>query len=313
MGTLIDIENRAGIARITCGWKKPELPLEFVRRYWRDVHSPAISRRAGLYEYRHYPFDAVQTGLFGPVAGIALECPAHQQLMWLSDVRYENDAALAAFGNSPGAQVKAHLLADIDLLVDQSTTYKAVGDRAYTYADSTGEPTPQGTPAAPSFGVFFRQRGDDERSEPAFQASLRALASRWADTPGVLRVRLSLFEAPDMEAEKKAGYPIKTHPKELQYQAWIDLVLQDATVAKGMLRAEDAAWFATVHAYPVAALYTSVYAGRPTLVGLRGYPAYEAIKAFDAVGQREPALLEWMYGPVAQGEPVTAQTQEQKR
>ncbi len=308
MSSPIDIENRAGIARITCGWKKPELPLDFVRRYWRDVHSPAISRRAGLYEYRHYQFDAVQAGLFGPIAGIAFDCPARQQLMWLSDVRYEDDAALAAFGASPGAQVKAHLLADIDLLVDQSTTYKAVGDRARTYADITGEPTPQGPPAAPNFGVFFRQRG----GESDFQASLRALAARWADTPGVLRVRLSLFEAPDMEAEKKAGYPIKTHPKELQYQAWIDLVVKDAGAATGLLRAEDAAALAdtvaTVHAYPVAALYTSVYAGRPTLVGLRGYPAYEAIKAFDAVGQREPALLEWMYGPIAQGGPSKAQT-----
>ena len=300
--SLIAIENRAGIARITCGWKKPELPLDFVRRYWRDVHSPAISRRAGLYEYRHYQFDAVRPDLFGSPAGIAFECAAHQQLMWLSDVRYEDDAALAAFGASPDAQVKAHLLADIDLLVDQSTTYKSVGDRARTYADTTGEPTPQGTPAAPSFGIFFRQRGD----EASFHSGLRALAERWAGTPGVSRVRLSLFEAPDMEAEKKAGYPIKTHAKELQYQAWIDLVLQDATVAKGLLRAEDATVIATVHAYPVAALYTSVYAGRPTLVGLRGFPAFEAIKAFDAVGQREPALLEWMYGPIARGVPARA-------
>ena len=295
MSTLTDIENRAGIARITCGWKKPELPLDVVRRYWRDVHSPAISRRAGLYEYRHYQFDAVRPELFGAASGIDFACPSHQQLMWLSDVRYENDAALAAFGVSPDATVKAHLLADIDLLVDQSTTYKSVGDQAHTFVDTTGVPTPQGPPARPSVGVFFRQRGD----EAPFHAHLRALAARWAATPGVVRVRLSLFEAPDMEAEKKAGYPIKTHPKALQYQAWIDLVLESDTVAKGLLGADDAAFFTTVHAYPVAALYTSVYAGRPTLVGLRGYPAYEAIQAFNAVGQREPALLEWMYGPVA--------------
>ena len=295
MSTLTDIENRAGIARITCGWKKPELPLDAVRRYWRDVHSPAISRRAGLYEYRHYQFDNVRPDLFRAVDGIELACPSHQQLMWLSDVRYENDAALAAFGVSPDAAVKAHLLADIDLLVDQSTTYKSVGDRAHTFVDTTGTPMPQGRPASPCVGVFFRQRGE----EAAFHAHLRSLAERWAGTPDVSRVRLSLFEAPDMEAEKKAGYPIKTHPKALQYQAWIDLVLEADAVAAGLLTVDDALSVTTVHAYPVAALYTSVYAGRPTLVGLRGYPAYEAIQAFDAAGQREPALLEWMYGPVA--------------
>ena len=290
-----DIENRAGICRITCGWKKPELPLPLVRRYWRDVHSPAISRRAGIWEYRHYQFDEVRTDVFKALPGVAFDCPANQQLMWLSDVRYENDAALAAFGDSPDAEVKGHLLADIDILVDQSTTYKAVGDRALTLVDSTGTPTPQGPPAAPTFGVFFRQRGD----EAAFHAHLRAVAARWAAQPGVLRVRLSLFEAPDMEAEKKAGYPIKTHPKELQYQAWIDLVVTDAARAAGLFEPGDADVIAAVHAYPVAALYTSVQGGRLTLVGLRGYPAYEAIEHFDAVRQREPALLEWMYGPVA--------------
>ncbi len=292
----IDTENRAGIARITCGWKKPELPLDAVRRYWRDVHSPAISRRDGLWEYRHYQFDAVDADLFGALPGIDTACPPHQQLMWTSDVRYENDAALAAFGVSPDNTVKAHLLADIDLLVDQSTTYKSVGDRAVTLVDRTGDPTPQGPPRMPSFGVFLRQRGDDEA---AFHDRVRALAARWAEADGVLRVRLSLFEAPDMEAEKKAGYPIKTHPKELQYQAWIDLVLSDPARARGLLGPDDAAAIATLHAYPVAALYTSVWGGRPTIVGLRGYPAFDAIRSFDAVGQREPALLEWMYGPVA--------------
>ena len=49
MTTLTDVENRAGLARITCGWKKADLPLEWVRRYWRDVHSPAITRRAGIF------------------------------------------------------------------------------------------------------------------------------------------------------------------------------------------------------------------------------------------------------------------------
>ena len=294
----VSVENRAGIARITCGWKKPELGLEFVRRYWRDVHSPAISRRPGIHEYRHHQYDAVSTELFAPLEGVGFDCPADQQLMWLSDVRYLDEAALAAFGASPGPEVKAKLLADIDILVDQSTTYRAVGSAAQTLLDRTGEPAPQGPPAAPAFGVFFRQRGE----EAPFQAAMRALAAQWAGAPGVLRVRLSLFEAPDMEAERKAGYPIKTHPPERQYQAWAELVLADTVSARGLLALDPqlASEVSTVHAYPVAATYTSVSAGKPTLVGLRGYPAWEAIRHFDAAGQRDPALLEWMYGAVAQ-------------
>ena len=293
----VAIENQAGIARVTCGWKKPGLALDFVRRYWRDVHSPAIARRPGLHEYRHHQYDAVRTDVFAPLEGVSFACPADQQLMWLSDVRYRDDAALALFAASPEPAVKAKLLADIDLLVDQSTTYRAVGASAQTLLDLTGDPAPQGPPPAPAFGVFFRQRGE----EAAFQATVRALAARWARGAGVLRVRLNLFEVPDMEAERKAGYPIKTHPAERQYQAWIELIVADAGAARGLLALEPglAREVSTVHAYPVAATYTSVCAGRATLVGLRGYPAYEAIAHFDAAGQRDPALLEWMYGAVA--------------
>ena len=94
MGTLEHTENRATICRVTCGWKKAGLPLDVVRRYWRDVHSPAIARRAGVWDYRHYQFDTVRADLLGPLDGIALDCPAGEQLMWTSDVRYADDAGL---------------------------------------------------------------------------------------------------------------------------------------------------------------------------------------------------------------------------
>jgi hypothetical protein len=295
----VDRENLAGIARITCGWKKPHLPLEQVRRYWRDVHSPAISRRAGIYEYRHLQFDTVQSDVFAPIAGIDTQCPDDQQLMWLSDVRYRDDADLEIFGKSPSPEVRAEILADIDLLVDQSTTYKAVGDWAKTYIDECNEPLPAGPARANSYSVFFRQRSGLED----FQACVRGIAARWAKTAGVLRVRLSLFEAPDMEAERKAGYPIKTHPIERQYQAWIDVVFADAQVPSTLLSAADnvdyAAHISEVHCYPVASLFKFVDGGKPTLIALRGYAAYESIRFFDAQHQMNAGLLEWMYGPVA--------------
>jgi hypothetical protein len=213
--------------------------------------------------------------------------------MWLWDVRYLDDAALTKFGTSPDGVVKSQLLADIELIVERSTTYKAVGANARTLLDRTGIAEPQGPVPQPQYAVFFRQRDD----EPAFRQCLQGLAERWARTPGVLRVRLSLFDAPDMDAEKKAGYPVKTHPIEQQYQAWIDLVVEDATVARFLLTPQPGADPARDHAYPVRVVYTSVYAGSPTIVGLRGYPAWLAIRELDAANQREPALLEWMYGP----------------
>lgn len=299
MTILTDVENRAGLARITCGRKKPELPLEWVRRYWRDVHSPAITRRAGIYDYRHYQYDQVDSALFGAVGGVELECPSGGQLMWNSDVRYLDEAGLAAFDATPPPEVKPHLLGDIDLIVDRSTTYRAVGSNALTLVDRTAEATPQGPPATPAYALFMRRRAD----EASFRECVRELAGRWSEVDGVLRVRMSLFEVPDMEAERKAGYPIKTHPVEQQYQCTVEIVLSEREVGRELLgdrvEVDWAGSIGTIHAYPVAACYTSVYAGRPTLVGLRGYAAHQAIRALGADNQTEAGLLEWMYGSEA--------------
>jgi hypothetical protein len=291
----IEIENRSRLARTTCGWPKPEHDRDAVRRYWRDVHSPAISRRAGIYQYRHTPFDPVRADLFAPSAGIEFAAPADAQIQWQSDVVYLDEAGLGEFLGSPAdPEVTAQLLGDIEILVDKSTTYRAVGDNLHTYVDRTGDPTPQGPPPSPRFGVFFRARVD----EGEFREGMRALAERWSTADGVLRLRMNLFDVPDMEAERKAGYPVKTHPRELQYDAWIDLVLDDEAAAKSL---DFGDFVATVHAYPVPMIYTFVWNGRPTLPALRGYAAYESIVAFDAGNQRDERLLEWMYGPIAKG------------
>lgn len=296
----IETENRARLSRTTCGWPKAEHDRLAVRRYWRDVHSPAISRRAGIDWYRHNPYDPVREDLLAPVGGISLSCPPHEQIQWQSDVVYRDAAGLAEFLFSPAdPEVTALLLGDIELLVDRSTTYRAVDDNLHTYVDRTGDPAPQGTPAHPRFGIYVRSRSE----QSSFRECMRGLSERWTQRPDVLRLRLNLFDVPDMEAERKAGYPVKTHPLELQYQAWIDLVIADEASARTLLT--DAAdleldrHLAAVHAYPVPAYYTFVYDGAPTIAGLRGVAAHEAIAAFGARHQTDGRLLEWMYGPVA--------------
>jgi hypothetical protein len=298
---MIEIENGARICRVTCGWKLPHLSLDRVRPYWRDAHSPAIARRKGIYEYRHYPLDPVRADLFPAVTGINFAAEPGQELMWLSDVRYADQAGLDAFGASPDPSVRAQILADIDMIVDKSTTYLVLGDNGCTLVDRSGDRTPQGPVKYPTFQLFLRQAGD----QAAFRAGVKALAERWSGSPGVVRLRLSLFETPDMEAERRAGYPVKTHPVAQQYQAWIDLVLEDETHAQDLFSPEPgvdyAAFIKDLHAYSTPAVYTFNSAGRPTFVGLRGYAAFEAVQSLSATHQHDQALLEWMYGDVARG------------
>lgn len=294
----VDIENQAWLCRITSGWKKPSLPLEDVFCYWRDVHSPAIARRPGIWEYRHFQFDPVRPELFAERVGVRFDCPQEEQLMWTSDVRYFDQAALDAFSAAPDPKTRGHLLDDIDLIVDQSTTYRAVDDMAHTFVDRDAQVAPQGPPKYPTFSLFFRARS----GEPDFRSFLKSVASQWSGDPAVRRLRLSLFEAPDMAAEKASGYPIKTHPFERQYQAWIDISVNAVSDITRLVDSTDLSKnVRALHAYPVRAIYTSNQKGKPTFVGLRGYPAYKALTAIGGYNQAHNSILRWMYGDVAEG------------
>jgi hypothetical protein len=276
------------------------LDLANVRPYWRDAHSPAIARRPGIYEYRHYPLDPIRGDLVPAIAGIDTVGVTNEQLMWLSDVRYADEAGMKTFSESPGPLERKQILADIEMIVDKSTTYKVIGENGRTLVDRTGVGAPQGPVSAPTFEIFFRQRGD----EPSFRAVVRELAEDWARRSSVLRVRINLFEVPDMEAERKAGYPVKTHPVEMQYQAWIDLIVDSERALTELLVGAPRRWadhISAIHAYQAPAVYTFNYRGKPTLAGLRGYPAVAAIRSLGAEHQRDPALLEWMYGEIARG------------
>lgn len=298
MQSSIDIENQAWLCRVTSGWKKAELPLEDVFCYWRDVHSPAIARRPGIWEYRHFQFDPVREDLFKAQDGVDFSCPTGEQLMWTSDVRYVDQAALDAFSAAPDPDTRGHLLGDIELIVDQSTTYRAVDDMARTFVDRDAQLPPQGPPRYPTFSLFFRSRAD----EPDFRSFLKAVATKWSANAAVCRLRSSLFEAPDMAAEKASGYPIKTHPPERQYQAWIDISVETESDLARLVDATDfSEHVAALHAYPVRAIYTSNQAGKPTFVGLRGYPAYKALTAIGGYNQAHNSILRWMYGDVAEG------------
>ncbi|MFT7287949.1 MAG: hypothetical protein ACI87W_002064 [Halieaceae bacterium] len=80
----------------------------------------------------------------------------------------------------------------------------------------------------------------------------------------------------------------------------MDTVARSHTLLDANDGIDYAAHISTIHSYPVRAVYTSNYNGKPTLVGLRGYPAYEALMALNADNQRQTSLLEWMYGDIAE-------------
>jgi hypothetical protein len=293
---LCDIENKAISLALNCGWTAEEPSLEAVRHYHRDVHAPLIARRPGIYQYRHYAFDRIRADLFAPDDSIELDCPVAEQFTAAAAASYLNAQEHARSLAAMPADLGPLISADIARIQRRTASYVADEPGAgHTFVDTTGFTVPQGPPELPSFGLFFRQRADKQ----GFREGMKKLAGRWSAQAGVRRLRLTLLEV--------GGTAHTAVENEYLHQAWIDLVIDNEQVAT-QLRSQSAKsmrpFVRALHAYPIHERYTYVYGGRPTLVGLRGYAAYQAIREFGATNQKDPRILEWMYGSVVQGGPV---------
>lgn len=56
-----------------------------------------------------------------------------------------------------------------------------------------------------------------------------------------------------------------------------------------------------VHTYPIREIYTIISTGRPTEVGLRGYPAVQTITAAGADNQHSKTTLNLLFGDAVRG------------
>jgi hypothetical protein len=81
----------------------------------------------------------------------------------------------------------------------------------------------------------------------------------------------------------------------------VELTVEHEDVAQSLLSILEADFVSSTHVYPITSVFTIVDGGRPTEVGLRGYPALATIIGAGASNQRQPALLRVLYGETVQG------------
>ncbi len=283
IGAIANAENRATVSRLTCNRKPDGQDLDQVRHFLRDVHCPCVARRPHIWEYRTIWFDPVVTLDIPALDGVSLDCPADRSLQFMSDVRWLDKDAHARFSTALPADVSAAMVADVHLLVGESTGYDVAGDNGWTFADRTGVASPLGPVSHPTFGIFLRARSD----LAAFHQSMHSMAARWSDAKGVRRVRLNLLDT-------------AAAPQERHYQAMIDLQLEDGTALSDLVADADAETISAIHVHPITHVFTWCREGAPTLAGLRGYAPARAIEAMGAHHQASPHLLGWMYGEIGE-------------
>lgn len=288
-------ENAAQLTSTVLGWWRKDTPLEVSYRYWRDVHSITVGRAPGIYQYRLLHLGCNRSDLWLQ-DGIDYTIPKEDQSHGVAQILFLSQEDLQTFGESEIITKYVHK--DEQNLCDRNITMSSKDRNSYTYCDRTGETTPNGEPTSPTFMVCL-QKTDSISIEQFRQYLVEKIAHPWSEQNEVLRLRLHLLE-PYNETENS---PCVSHTGEQvkNYQAWIELILQNETIAKQLLPRESIQYIKAIHTFPIIAKYTIVYNSKPTIVGLRGYPAVQTIEQAGAENQKSPELLQALYGNIASG------------
>lgn len=289
-------ENTAPLTSTVFGWWRQDIPLEVSYRYWRDVHAVTIARAPGIYQYRLLHLAPNRSDLWSVLEGIEYTIPDADRPHGVAQILFLSQDDLQTFGSSE--LITKYVHQDEQNLCDRNVTMSSIAGNARTYIDRTGEATPNGEPAFPSFMVCIKQADRIEVEE--FRHHLaEQIARPWSEQAEVMRLRLHLLE-PFKESENS---PCVSHQwlPEQHYQAWIELVLQEAVGKQLFSSREHAKYIRAIHTFPIAAKYTIVWGGKPTIVGLRGFPAVQAIEQAGANNQKTTELLETLYGKVVRG------------
>lgn len=269
--------------------KKNSLDLEDFYDYWLNVHVTMPPRFPGIHDvWLHTVSFDHQT--WPRIAGVSHRPPEEDEFHGVPEATFQDMAGLAAFQHASGLQMDDGL----NFLAEQ-IAYRSVGANTATLVDHC-EPAPDGTDGAVRHLLFLRRRADVPVAD--FRAFVKdMLAPAYSGTNDVMKVRRHLFEEVELTLDHPGVAMFK--PVERQYQAAIEIVMQDADQLERFSR--SSAWTDTadevrahceaVHAARVDRCITTKYQGQITLAGVRGIRAADAITRLHADNQREAAVM----------------------
>ncbi|WP_378302243.1 ethyl tert-butyl ether degradation protein EthD [Actinomadura sediminis] len=282
-------------------WWRADIPQDVCETYWRDVHGIMFAHAPGLWRYRQLRLAANRSDLYRAVPRVSFDAPEAAQPQGMGHGLFLSEADLAAFGGNPVA--RETIPNDAHNFIGRIGAQLSAPGSGGTLVDRVDEPEVQGPPPAPTFVLCFAPRTEAAPVEAFHRHLTERVARPWSEHPGVLRLRVEPLPPYGRSAMSSPGVPHRW-PTDATYLGWIELAVRNEGVVGDLLAGvadELAEQVGAVHAYPVREIYTIISAGRPTTVGLRGYPAVQAIDAAGADEQRSEAVLELLFGDAVRG------------
>ena len=303
-----ETENRTELSLTAFCWWRTDIPQDVCEDYWRDVHGIMFARARGMWQYRQLRLGSNRPDLWPTVKGVSFEVARRAQPQGIGHALFASKGDLVAFGNNPVA--RESIPSDTGNFIGRIGALLSPPNRAHTFVDRIGDHIAQGPPATPTFVIGLVAEAGAAQAEAFHAYVIEDIAQPWCEHPDVLRLRVEPLPPYD-QAMGSPGVPLQW-PTDETYLCWVEVAVRNEGVFSDLpawLSADALAkQVRSIHTYPVRAIYTMISSGRPTEVGLRGYPATRLIEAIGAKNQREEPLLHTLYGDAAGGLNQTRQT-----
>ncbi|WP_007023185.1 hypothetical protein [Saccharomonospora iraqiensis] len=298
----VDRENAAELSLTSFCWWREDLPPEVCEDYWRDVHGIMFARAPGLWQYRQLRLGANRPDLWPEIGSISFDVPTAAQPQGIPHGLFLSGADLTAFGDNP--LPRQAIPDDAQTFLGRIGALLSPPHGGRTLVDRIDDPAVQGVVPAPTFALCFAPAPGVTSAEDFHHVLAERVARPWSEHPDVLRLRVEPLPPYESSAMSSPGVP-HAWPGDTPYLGWIELVVREEGVLGALPEhlATDALsrHVGALHTYPVREVYTIISAGRPTDVGLRGYPAVRTIDAVGADAQHSGAVLEHLFGDAVRG------------
>lgn len=296
------LENAAEFALTAFCWWRADIPRQVCEDYWRDVHGIMFARVPGMWQCRQLRLAANRSDLWPAARGVSFDAADVAQPQGMGHALFVSEADLVAFGNNPIA--RETIPHDAHNFIGRIGALLSSPHSGRTLVDRISDPAMQGRPVVPIFVLGFVPRAGTASVKAFHRYLTEHIARPWSRHSDVLRLRIEPLPPYDRSAMSSPGVPLEW-PNDETYLGWIELAVRHEGVVYDLLANTAADELAeevkAIHTYPVREVYTIISAGRPTEVGLRGYPAVQTIIAAGAADQRSEAALNVLYGDATRG------------